>query len=270
MTYFSLLAIFIVPVVGLLAFWAARQRLSRLEVGALLVHVALALLYTTPWDNYLVATGVWWYDPRLVTGVRLGWVPIEEYTFFVLQTLLTGLWYLFVRRRLSQEVDVRLSTSTRVRISAVLTVGLFWAASLVLLFSGWQPDTYLALIVSWGLLPVLVQLAFGADILLANLRAVVLAILTPTLYLWLVDALAISSGTWTIDPIQTTGLKIGPLPLEEMVFFMMTNILITFGMRLMMSETSQQRIKSFLHFALGRKTPPTQPGASRMNLVDKA
>ena len=23
-------------------------------------------VYTTPWDNYLVATNVWWYDPALV------------------------------------------------------------------------------------------------------------------------------------------------------------------------------------------------------------
>ena len=51
----------------------------------------VAVLYTTPWDNYLVATGVWWYDPHLVAGLVLGWVPIEEYTFFILQTLAMGL-----------------------------------------------------------------------------------------------------------------------------------------------------------------------------------
>lgn len=49
---------------------------------ALLLHVVLAVVYTAPWDNYLVATGVWSYNPGLVTGVTLGWVPIEEYTFF--------------------------------------------------------------------------------------------------------------------------------------------------------------------------------------------
>ena len=58
--------------------------------------VLIAVAYTTPWDNYLVATNVWWYDESLVTGLKLGWVPIEEYTFFVLQTLMTGLWTLAV------------------------------------------------------------------------------------------------------------------------------------------------------------------------------
>ncbi len=47
------------------------------------IHVLLAVAYTTPWDNYLVATGVWYYNPSLVTGLVLGYGPIEEYTFFV-------------------------------------------------------------------------------------------------------------------------------------------------------------------------------------------
>ena len=63
-------------------------------------HVLIALIWTTPWDNYLVATRVWWYDPALVTGLTLGWVPIEEYTFFVVQTLMAGLWLLAWMRRL--------------------------------------------------------------------------------------------------------------------------------------------------------------------------
>jgi lycopene cyclase domain-containing protein len=60
----------------------------------------IAVVYTTPWDNYLVATGVWWYDPQLVTGLVLGWVPIEEYTFFIVQPILAGLWLLMLMRYL--------------------------------------------------------------------------------------------------------------------------------------------------------------------------
>lgn len=51
----------------------------------------IALIYTTPWDNYLVASGVWFYDPARVWNIILGWVPLEEYIFFILQTILTGL-----------------------------------------------------------------------------------------------------------------------------------------------------------------------------------
>src|ERR671919_519557 len=65
------------------------------------IHILLAVVYTTPWDNYLVATGVWYYNPELVTGIVLGYVPIEEYTFFVLETILSGLWWSFLARRLA-------------------------------------------------------------------------------------------------------------------------------------------------------------------------
>ena len=61
--------------------------------------ILVAVTYTTPWDNYLVATGVWWYDENLVTGVTFGYVPIKEYTFFVVQTVLTGMWMIWLLQR---------------------------------------------------------------------------------------------------------------------------------------------------------------------------
>ena len=67
--------------------------------------------------------------------------------------------------------------------------------------------------------------------------------LLPTLYLSLADTIAIRAGTWTIDPAQTTGLHFpGGLPLEEFVFFLMTNLLITFGTTLVLARESQQRV----------------------------
>jgi len=73
MTYFGFIVRFLlVPLVllGALTLWDLRRdkrliwRLNDgLEWAALAVLGAVALLYTTPWDNYLVATRVWWYDP---------------------------------------------------------------------------------------------------------------------------------------------------------------------------------------------------------------
>jgi lycopene cyclase domain-containing protein len=207
---------------------------------AVLLHVLIALVYTTPWDNYLVATGVWWYDPNLVTGLTLGYVPIEEYTFFIVQTLLTGLWTVAVLRKFLNSRPAS-RPSPRWRVYASLLVLLFWVLSTVLLISGWKPVTYLTLILSWALLPVLLQVAFGADILWMHRRELAISVLTPTIYLWLVDAIAIRSGTWTIDPAQTTGISLGILPIEEMLFFFMTNLIIAFGITLLLAEQSQPR-----------------------------
>ena len=43
--------------------------------------------------------GVWSYDTGQVNGIVLGVVPLEEYFFFVLQTLVTGLLVLTMLRR---------------------------------------------------------------------------------------------------------------------------------------------------------------------------
>ena len=66
------------------------KALNKRRVAALLMISLVAVLYTTIWDNYLVSNRIWWYDPNLVTGITLGWVPIEEYLFFILETFLVG------------------------------------------------------------------------------------------------------------------------------------------------------------------------------------
>lgn len=56
-------------------------------------------------------------------------------------------------------------------------------------------------------------------------------IVLPTLYLWIVDTLALRRGTWVIE----SGTKLGwhvwdGLEIEEAVFFLATNVLIVFGL----------------------------------------
>jgi hypothetical protein len=50
--------------------------------------------------------------------------------------------------------------------------------------------------------------------------------------------------TWSISKEQTTGIQfLGILPLEEVVFFFITNVLITFGMTLLLANVSQGRVE---------------------------
>lgn len=267
MTYFGVLALFILPPLLILAryvpgdVWAwLRDHKREVDWRAykiVLAHVVLALVYTTPWDNYLVASGVWWYDPQLVTGITLGWVPIEEYTFFILQTLMTGLWALVLQRRLAQPAKA-FTPSAWIRWAGSATLLLMGAASLAALLAGWLPGRYMSLILIWAAVPVGVQVAFGGDILHARAGKLALTIVPPTLYLWAVDAFAIGSGTWTINPLQTTGIKFGVLPIEEMLFFFVTNLIIGCGVQLMLAEESQQRVKTW--FSNWKSRPTHQSG----------
>ncbi len=89
MKYSRFLLLFVVPIVAVGAILAL-PRLSKRELLGLLLLPAAAVIWTTPWDNYLVASGVWRYDPSKVWNVILGYVPLEEYMFFVLQSLGVG------------------------------------------------------------------------------------------------------------------------------------------------------------------------------------
>lgn len=257
MTYFEVLAVYIgAPLLVLfLLTWRdsrggqplARTRLvSKFAWPAIFAHVVIALVYTSPWDNYLVATEVWWYDSDLVTGITIFWVPIEEYTFFIVQTLMTGL-LLLALSRYAFPARPAIISSPWLRFWATGVVGLVWLGAIAWLLAGWQGGTYLGLILAWALIPIMVQLAFGADILWARFKLIFTGILITSTYLNVVDALAIRAGTWTISPEQTTGILIGGiLPVEEAIFFFITNVLIVFGVTLMLAEESQARARAIV------------------------
>lgn len=95
MTYRGFLLLFLVPPTLLLAV-AMRRRISRRWIGGVLSVMLLAVVYTGPWDHYIIEQGVWSYPPGRVLGITIGLVPIEEYAFYLLQVLLTGLVLLAV------------------------------------------------------------------------------------------------------------------------------------------------------------------------------
>ncbi len=277
-TYFTFLLLFLgIPILSLLGltFWDRRQgkrRPSRLShwpaALGILLHVVIAVLYTTPWDNYLVATKVWWYDPGLVTGVTLGWVPIEEYTFFVVQPILGGLWLWFLARRLSAPANDT-SLRTGLRWQSVLIGFVIWMTAVVILLVGWQPGTYLALELGWAMVPIMLQFAFGADILWRYRRLVFLSLVPLTLYLSAADALAINFGTWTISPSQSLNILLGGiLPIEEFIFFLITNTLITFGLVLIWAEESHERLRQLRDkIKFGRKVAPNRKGQTSISNI---
>jgi lycopene cyclase domain-containing protein len=242
MTYFGfLLRFLILPLAVLMALMWQDRRRGRLPWGTLLTTALTAVVYTTPWDNYLVASGVWWYNVDLVAGLTLGWVPVEEYLFFILQPLLVGTWLIFLKHILPNESP--LLSSARLRYSSLGFAAALWVSGLVLLLNGWPPGRYLSLELAWGMPPLMLQLAFGADILWRERRRIGLAIISSVLYLSVADAIAITSGTWTISPALSFGILIaGVLPVEECLFFLLTSTLVAFSVVLLQSPQAAERM----------------------------
>jgi lycopene beta-cyclase len=97
-TYLQFLAVFLAaPILFLLV--VMRRQLRSLPWLAIAAICCIALIYTTPWDNLLILNGVWTYPPQRVLNIVLGVVPLEEYSFFVLQTVLTSLFALLLSKR---------------------------------------------------------------------------------------------------------------------------------------------------------------------------
>ncbi len=203
-----------------------------------LLFPLIPLLYTTPWDNYLVFKEVWNYPPERVLG-RLLYVPYEEYAFFLLQTLITGLWlYALLRRAGPPRVSPR-PWLTRWSMAG-LWLGVAFAGAVMLRF---EATFYLGLILAWAA-PVLSGLsAFGGDLVLGRPRTFWWAALPPTLYLWATDFFAIQQGIWSISPRYTLGWNLfGVLPAEEMTFFLITNLLIVTGLLAFLHPAALERV----------------------------
>ncbi len=190
----------------------------------------IALLYTTPWDNYLVAKEVWWYGPDRVLKT-IGFVPIEEYVFFLFQPILTGLFlfHYIARRNPSPQ-----STSC---MSAWVGSGSFAAFTLVglaLILSEWTQGLYLGLVLAWAS-PLLAGMwLYDGPTLWAYRTTLMYTVGIPTLYLWVADGTAIASGIWTISSTFTVGISPFGLPMEEATFFLVTNLLVIKGILLLL------------------------------------
>jgi lycopene cyclase domain-containing protein len=232
MTYLEFHLVFLLPPL-LLLLLTGPPRASRL--GAYLLMPFIAFLYTTPWDNYLVWKGVWGYPEGRVL-LRLGYVPLEEYLFFLLQPLLTGAFL----HRVAQDPPPRGPGLARV-------VGgggwLLVAALGVLLVALGEGYLYLGLILAYFAPVFLLQWAFGGDLLLGWRRALLLGVGVPTLYLWAADLYAIGNGIWWISPRYTLGLGVLGLPLEEMLFFLFTNLAVVQGLLLAWHPEALKRLR---------------------------
>jgi lycopene cyclase domain-containing protein len=233
MSYLTFHLVFLVPPIGLMLF--AHRRPQRLDADlrvdlAIPLVCFLALTYTTPWDNYLVAREIWWYGPGRVVGT-IGYVPIEEYLFFVLQPLLTGL---FLYQYMDRSAHAPRSTSSIASwVGAGIFVGLTGLGAFFLV-DGRPSTLYLALILTWAP-PILAGMwLYDGETLWALRSPVLVATALPTLYLWGADAIAIRTEIWTISPNYTIGVSAFGLPIEEASFFLFTNLLVVQGVLLLL------------------------------------
>ncbi|MFC6794291.1 lycopene cyclase domain-containing protein [Halobaculum halobium] len=167
---------------------------------------------------------MWWYGPD-ATLATLGYAPVGEYLFILVQPWLTALWL--------AHLTLPSSWPTVDRPIATRAAGLVLAAAIGV--GGWvafgtDSTLYLGAIAAWAAPVLALQWAVGAPQLWARRRLVALGTLVPALYLCLVDRIAIEYGIWVLSERYTTGVHVAGLPVEEAVFFLVTNLFVVQGL----------------------------------------
>lgn len=253
MTYLQYHGLFILPPLLALIAWSVLDVQRGLPLAGhphrralmmLGLHVGIAVIYTTPWDNYLVARGIWYYGADRVIGTW-GYVPIEEYFFFVLQTLMTGLWLLTLRRRYPEPLLTEHDTKAAGVVARAIGASLFLFISASGVLARLIPaGTYYGLITMWATPILALMWALGGDLLWHKRTQVTLALLLPTVYLALTDRIALAQGIWEISPTWRLPFDLLGLPFEEALFFLLTNMLVAFGMTLALEPATFARLKA--------------------------
>ena len=224
LTYLGFHAVFVLP--PLLVLTALRPPILRenaTERTALALMVVAAVAYTTPWDNHLIERGVWFYGEGAVL-VRLWAAPLGEYLFFILQTVVAGLWLSWYGYDPAFDPD---DWAFGPRVAGALAALGAAGAGVVLLTA--PGGFYLGAILAWACPLFALQWGVGGGYLARTWRRWLPAVLVPTLYFAAVDRVAIGLGVWTIAPETSTGLLVFGLPVEEGLFFLVTNLLVVWG-----------------------------------------
>ncbi|RAL12652.1 terpenoid synthase [Aspergillus homomorphus CBS 101889] len=211
--------VYTIPVAAVLAvfyypFFTAR------DICKIVFLNILAVTATIPWASYLIRHHIWTYPPDATINRTLFDIPAEEIAFFVLQTCITSLVYCICTKPLVQPMYLQSDPLRWVRnLGGIVLLALLLSGAACFVSGG--RTTYMGLILLWALPVILVQWTLVYPFIVSlPWRATAIPILLPTVYFWLADRSAMAAGFWSIVP--ETQLN--------MVFFLITNVMIVFGL----------------------------------------
>lgn len=241
MSYLLFHLIFILPPIFILC-WLNRRSLNLASWGGLLLISFIALVYTIPWDSHLINKGVWTY-PTSAVIMTIGNIPLEEYFFMILQPILTGL--IALKFLSNQKTNLAVNKDYRANLFGFL----FWLALSGLgfyLFKGIK-TYYMGFILIWASPILALQWAYGGEVLWRFAKTHFIILFLVTIYLCIADRIAIQAGIWHIEEMFSTEIFVFGLPIEELVFFSITNLLVIYGVSLIKFKSPNELFREKTH-----------------------
>ena len=94
MSYLELNLYFLVPALVLLVIFARLVRWKALGLATLGLVILTAIF-----DNFIVGSGVVAYDETLISGIKIGFAPIEDFAYTLFGAILIPItWWLLGKR----------------------------------------------------------------------------------------------------------------------------------------------------------------------------
>jgi lycopene cyclase domain-containing protein len=229
MTYLRFHLIFNLPVLIVLAAITGGLPWSAEEFRAAGLVLLAVIAFTTPWDNLAAKWGIWGF-PREKYSVKLGYLPIEEYAFFVLQSVnvmlaVRALFHFLPGWQTSQETSI--GKGALLCLAASIIPWIFIVIQLRWLRRKGGPCVNYAIHLAWFLPVIYTQWVLAPFLFLEHAGMLTAVTVAFGVYYTLADLVAVRGGTWFFDEKQITGVKLaGRLPWEEIAFFFLTSLLV--------------------------------------------
>jgi putative membrane protein len=229
MTYLRFHLIFNLPLLILLAALTGPVPWTAGEAGALGFVLLAVMVFTAPWDNFAAKRGIWGF-PREKYSLRIGYLPVEEYAFFLLQSVnvilaVRALFHFFPDWQTGQETAI--GWITLICLAASVIPWAFVVIQLRRLRRKAGPRVNYAVHLAWFLPVIYTQWILDPQLFIGHAGLLALVTAAFGVYYTLADLAAVRAGTWFFDEKQITGVKLGGLlPWEEIAFFFLTSLLV--------------------------------------------
>jgi lycopene cyclase domain-containing protein len=205
-----------------------------------LVVAAIACVFSASWDNFLAAKGVWTVEADRMIGTA-GFMPFEEYLWFIDHTLLASVWVLDLwstkgQRSVPSTAPRRAARIAGAALCLVATIAGLWLLQ-------FDRSLYLGVILSFMSPVAGLQWWIGGHLLLQQRREWLLGIAVPSLYFVLLDTWAIHQDVWRISVRYTTGALLFGIQAEQILVYSTTTVLVVQALviALRMTENLLQR-----------------------------
>jgi len=101
--------------------------------------------------------------------------------------------------------------------------------------------TYLGSELVWAVPVLILQWAVGRAALWNRRCALMASVFLPTIYLAAADSVAIANGIWFFHAARITNVRLGNVPIEEILFFLLTNSMVAQSIILVGDRLARRR-----------------------------